>query len=246
MKPWAAARLRGAGLQRARLRRVVRQRGVAPGRPGRLRARAGCAWTTCATRRATSSGPLRRRRGRRQGEPGRLVRRRRDRSTSRVLRDRVMLPDGSLRPWTSPAGSRCGSPPRCRGSRGATSLRAGAQRAHAGLRGQPRRPRTSSPSGSPSSRSSPASTRRARRAAYYAPPGVDPDADLHAPGSPRSTPASPTAPRSAPSPTSSPRITPPTDPATTRARPRPSADRQRCWTDDIDVLAAVDEAAGAT
>ena len=38
MKPWAAARLRGAGLQRARLRRVVRQRGVAPGRPGGLRA----------------------------------------------------------------------------------------------------------------------------------------------------------------------------------------------------------------
>ena len=55
LKPWAAARLRGAGLQRARLRRVVRQRRVAPGRPGRLRRRAGCAWTTCATRRATSS-----------------------------------------------------------------------------------------------------------------------------------------------------------------------------------------------
>ena len=55
LKPWARARLRGAGLQRPRLRRVVRQRRVAPRRPASAAPKAGCASTTSATRRATSS-----------------------------------------------------------------------------------------------------------------------------------------------------------------------------------------------
>ena len=38
-----------------------------------------------------------------------------------ALRDRIVRQDGTLAPWTSPGGRRCGSPARCRRSRGATS-----------------------------------------------------------------------------------------------------------------------------
>src|SRR4051812_47487074 len=38
-----------------------------------------------------------------------------------ALRDRIVRADGTLVPWTSPGGSRCGSPARFRRSRGATS-----------------------------------------------------------------------------------------------------------------------------
>src|SRR4051795_1296615 len=202
--------------------------------------RAGCAWTTCATRRATSSSSRACwptptwSTARRWGSPAARTAAA-YRSTSRSCATGSCGPTAACSRGPHPTGSRCGSPAPSPGSRGATSpTRWPPTDARSTTRSR-RRPPTSSPSGSPSSPSSPASTRRARPAATT-PRRAPTPTPISRPGSPRSTPASPMAPRNAPSPTSSPRITPPTT-STTRA-PAPTLIANG-WTDD---LFPVDEA----
>ena len=113
-----------------------------------------------------------------------------------VLRDRVMLPDGSLRAVDlSPPGGRCASPPPCRGSRGAISP----------TRWRPTGARSTTRSPSPTADLEPFGIAKqsfvaglyasGQASGYYAPAGRRPRRRPQHAGSPRSTPASPTAPQ---------------------------------------------------
>jgi pimeloyl-ACP methyl ester carboxylesterase len=136
-----------------------------------------------------------------------------------VLRDRVVLPDGNLRPWTSPAGQPmriAGAVPWIPWSDLAYALAPNGRT----LDYEVTSPTADLEPFGIAKQSFVAGLYGSGQAGgYYAPPGVDPDADLTTwfaeinAGEPYGA-------GSAPSPTSSPRITPPTT-STTRARPRP-------------------------
>ena len=96
-----------------------------------------------------------------------------------ALSDRMMNADGTLAPWTSPGGK----PMRIAGAApidpvDGPRLLADAERPHPRLHRHRAQGRPRSRSASRSSRSSPASTRSGSVSGYYAPIGVDPNADL--------------------------------------------------------------------